>query len=106
MSVHVDGVFVEGKPYKLNKTKDIIERKFNIQYSGKVRNFFRVYHEWGRDAKGLYENMSMDKDVKKLVEGYKKYIGSDVKVQKTPGTPGTTLSNSDLEETQDIDKYM
>ena len=47
----------------------------------------------------------MEKDIKKLVEGYKKYTGSNIKVYKTPGAPSTTISKSDLEETQDIDKY-
>ena len=47
----------------------------------------------------------MEKYVKKFVEGYKKFIGSDVKVQKTHGVPGTTLNNSKLEEPKDIDNY-
>ena len=38
----------------------------------------------------------MEKDVKKLVDGYDKFIGSDVKFHKTPGGPGTTLNKSDL----------
>ena len=40
--------------------------------------------------------MTMNKDAKTLVEGYKKYTGSDLKVQKTPGDPVTTPSKSDL----------
>ena len=40
-----------------------------------------------------------------MVKGYEKCTGSDVKVHKTPGAPGTTLSESELEETKDIDKY-
>ena len=47
----------------------------------------------------------MEKDIKELVEGYKNYTGSDFKVQKTPGAPGTTLSRSYLEEPHDIDTY-
>ena len=39
----------------------------------------------------------MDKDVNKLVEGYEKYTGSDLNVQKTPRAPGTNLSKIDLE---------
>ena len=46
----------------------------------------------------------MEKDVKKLVEGYKKYNGGDVKVHKTPDDTGATLSKSDLEEPYNIDK--
>ena len=49
--------------------------------------------------------MTTEKDIKKLVEGYKKYIGSDVKVQKTTGAPGMTLSKTELEEHYNIDKY-
>ena len=41
--------------------------------------------------------MTMEKEANKLVEGYKKYTGSDVKVQKTLGAPGKTLSKSELE---------
>ena len=47
----------------------------------------------------------MEKDVKKLVEGYKIYTGSDLRIQKTPQAPGTTLSKSDLEEPENINKY-
>ena len=43
--------------------------------------------------------------MKDLVEGYKKYTGSDLKVQKTPKAPGTTLSKSELEEPDNINKY-
>ena len=47
----------------------------------------------------------MYKDINKLVEGYEKCTGSDVKIQKTPGAPGTTLIEGDLEEPYNIDKY-
>ena len=40
--------------------------------------------------------MTMDKDVKELVESYENYTGSDIKFQKTPGAPGKTISKSDL----------
>ena len=70
-----------------------------------MKKFIGVYYEWGRGAKVAYEKMIMKKDVKKLVEGYKKYTRSNVKVQKTPGDPSTTLSKSDLEEPYNIDKY-
>ena len=44
--------------------------------------------------------------MKKLVEGYEEYTGSDLRVQKTPGSPGTTLSKSDLEEPDNINEYI
>ena len=44
--------------------------------------------------------------MKKLVEGYKNYTGSDLRVQKTPGAPGTTLNKSDLEYPDNINKYI
>ena len=47
----------------------------------------------------------MYKDVKKLVEGYEKCNGSELKIQKNPRTPVTTLSKSDLEEPCNINKY-
>ena len=62
-----------------------------------MKNFPRVYYEWGHDTKGTYEKKSMEKDVKKLVEGYNYYTGSGVKVQRTPGDPVTNLIKSDLE---------
>ena len=61
-----------------------------------MKNFLEVYCEWGCDAKGTYVKMTMDKDVNNMVEGYDKYTGSDVKVQKTPGDTGTNISKSDL----------
>ena len=74
----------------------MIKLKFNIQEYGKAKKYLGVYYEWGHDAKGLYDKMTMDKDIKKLVDRYEKFIGSDIKVQKTPGAPGMTLSKSDL----------
>ena len=53
-----------------------------------------MYYEWGRDAKCLYAKMTMEKDVKKMVEVYENNTWGEVKVQKTPGTPGTTPSKS------------
>ena len=93
-------------PETLKNIKEKNKEKLNISKSGKVRNFPRVYYEWVRDAKGMYAKTTMEKGVKKLVEGYEKYTGSDVKVQKNPGDPGTTLSKIDLEETYNIDKYI
>ena len=40
--------------------------------------------------------MAMENSVRKLIEGYEKFIGGGVKVQKTPGAPGTTLNKSEL----------
>ena len=43
-------------------------------------------------------------DAKKIVEGSKNYSGSDLMIVTTPGAPGTTLSKSDLEEPDNINK--
>ena len=51
------------------------------------------------------KKMTMEKGVKKLVEGYDKNTGGEVKLQKTPGAPGTTPKKSDLEEPQDTNNY-
>ena len=83
----------------------MIKPKFNIQDSAKTKKFIGVCSIWGCDAKGLYAKMTIKKDVKKFVEGYKKHNGSDVKVQKTPGAHGKTISKSDLEERKYIDDY-
>ena len=50
--------------------------------------------------------MTTEKDVNKLVEGYKKYNGSDLSIQKNPWAPGTTLNKIDLEEPSNINKYI
>ena len=105
MSVYVDDVFMTGKTKTLKNTKEKIKKKFNISESGKVKKFIRVYYEWGCDEKGTCTKTTIDKDVNKLVEGYEKYTGRDVKVKKTPEPPGTTLSKSDLEETYNMDKH-
>ena len=105
MSGHVDYAFMAGKPETLNIIKEKIKEKFNIQESGKVNFFLGVQYEWGCDAKGTYEKMTIEKNVNKLLEVYKKYTGSNVKSQKNPGVPGTTLSKSDLEEPYNKDKY-
>ena len=32
-----------------------------------MKNFIGVYYEWGRDAKGTYEKVNMEKYLKKIV---------------------------------------
>ena len=51
MSVHVDDIFMVGRPETLENFKEIIKLKFNIQASGKVKKFIGVYYEWVNDAK-------------------------------------------------------
>ena len=58
-----------------------------------MKKFLGVFYEWGCDAKGPYEKITMEKDVNKLVEVYEKYNGSEVKVQKILGAPSTNPSN-------------
>ena len=60
--------------------------------SRKVKKFLVIYYKWGHDAKCMYAKKTMEKDVKKLVEGYEKYAGSNLRIQKTHGAPGTNLS--------------
>ena len=55
--------------------------------------------------KGTYAKMTMNKYVKDLVEDYKIYTRSDLKVQETTGAPGKTLSKSGLEEPDKINNY-
>ena len=47
----------------------------------------------------------MQKDVKNIVEGYEKYTGSDLRIQKIPGASVPTISKSDLEDPDHINKY-
>ena len=47
----------------------------------------------------------MEKYVNKLVDGYDKYTGSSLRIQKNPRAPGKTLSKRDLEEPDNINKY-
>ena len=70
-----------------------------------MKKFLGVYYEWDRDTKVTYTKITMDKYVKNLVNGYENYTGSDLKVKKTPGAPGTTLSKSNLEWPYNIDNY-
>ena len=70
-----------------------------------MKKFLRVYYEWVHYAKDTYAKTTIEKDVKKLVEGYKMYMGSDLRIQKTPGALDTTLFKSDLEDPDNINKY-
>ena len=47
----------------------------------------------------------MEKDIKNIVEGYEKYTRRNLKVQKTLGDPGTTLSRSKLEGLDNKNNY-
>ena len=55
VSVHADDVLMTGSPETLEIIKEMIKLKFNIQESGKEKNFLRVYYNYGNDAKGPYE---------------------------------------------------
>ena len=59
MSVCIDDVFMEVIPESLQNTKYMINLKFNIQESGKVKKFLGVYYKWGHDAKGTYAKITM-----------------------------------------------
>ena len=80
MYVLVDNSFMPGRPEILEYVKGMINLKFNIQEYGKVKKFLSVYYEWDHDAKGPYAKKIMEKDINKLVDGYKKFIGSDEKI--------------------------
>ena len=97
MSLHMDDVFMASKPEKLKNTNENIKDNLNISQSGKGRKFLGVSYEWGCDAKGTYTKMTMEKDVKNLIQVYGRYTGSELNVQKTPGYPEMTLSKIDLE---------
>ena len=75
MSVRVDNVFMAVNMETLKKFEEKINEKLNISWSGKVNNFTGFYYEWGYYAKVLYAETTMNKYVKKLVEGYEKYTG-------------------------------
>ena len=47
----------------------------------------------------------MEKYMKNIVEGYENYTGSELRVQKTPGAPGTNISKSDLEQPDNINNH-
>ena len=105
MSVYLDDVLMAGKLEKLNNTKENIKEKFKISKFIKFRKFLGVCYEWGRDEKYTYAKTTMEKDAKNLIEAYNKYTGSDLKVQKPPGAPDMTLSESNREEPDNINKY-
>ena len=105
MAVHVNDVFMAGKPETLKRSKEKIKEKFNISESGKVNKLLGFYSDWVDDAKGMYAKMTTEKDVKTIVEGCENYRGSYLRVQKNPKAPGTTLSKSDLEDTDNMNKY-
>ena len=98
-------LFMAGRPETLENIKEMIDLKLNIQESGKIKRFIGVYYEWAHEAKCMYTKMTMDKDINKLVDGYKKFTGNALKVQKTPGAPGTTIINSELKYPTGIYKY-
>ena len=80
--VHVNNVIISGNPETLKNSQGKIKLKLNIQESEKAKKFLGAYYELGRDEKWMYAKMTMDKDVKKLVNGYGKFIAVGVEVQK------------------------
>ena len=105
ISINVDNECMEARPEKLENIKEIIKLKFNIKESDKLKKFLGVYYKWGHDAKGTPTKITTEKDINILVDGYKKFTGSDVKVKKIPSDPGTNLSKSKLKDPIKIYKY-
>ena len=64
-----------------------------------------INHEFGRDAKGPYYKINMEKDIKELVDGHDRSFGRDIKVKKTHVSPGMTLSKIEIKEQKYIDQY-
>ena len=94
--------------WKTGNTKVIkkkIKEKFNISEFIKVKKFLGVYYKWGHDVKGTYVKMTMEKDVKNLIEGYEKFTVSDLRIQKTPWSLCKSLGKNDLEEPDNINMY-
>ena len=70
ISIHLHYVCMAGRQDTLENIKEIINLKFNIQESGKVKKFIRVHYKSGHDAKGPYAKMTMDKYIKKWLDVY------------------------------------
>ena len=51
ISVHVNDIFMAGRPETLVNFKENRKLKFNIQESGKVKKLIGVYYEWVNYAK-------------------------------------------------------
>ena len=81
----------------MENLKELIKLKFNIQESGKMRNFLGVYYSWGHDEKGPHTKITMEKDTKKLFGEYEKFTGKYVKVKENAATD-TTLRKIELKE--------
>ena len=89
ISVHVDEVFIARNPETLKCIKEKASRSSISQTQERYSSF----------SESITSGVIMckvEKDVKKLVEGYKNYMGSDLRVQKNPRAQGRTLSKSDL----------
>ena len=56
--------------------------------------------------KGPFAKITMEKEIKKLVESYENFTGSDLRIQNTPRALGTTLSKIDLKDPDNINKYI
>ena len=72
MSVHVYYVFMSGRPDRLEKINELIGLHFKIQESIKVKRFLGLYYKLGHDENFQYTKKTVEKDVKELVDGYKK----------------------------------
>ena len=70
MSVHVDDVFMAGKPDILEKLKELIKFNFNIPESVKRENNLGIYYELGHDENDPHTKITMEKEMNKLVNGY------------------------------------
>ena len=74
ISVHVDDVYMAGRPDTLENVRELIKLRFNMKEYSKVISFLGVYYEWGHNNRVPCAKFSMDEDFNKLVGGYKKLL--------------------------------
>ena len=91
MSVHVYDVFMSGRPEIVEKINELIGLNFKIQESVKVKMFLGFYYKLGHDENFQYTKKTVEKDVKEVVDGYKKLNKKYFNVKKNPGATGRTL---------------
>ena len=82
-----------------------IEKRFKITRNGIITKHLGVEYEWWRTNYGRnFCKAFMNKKIEATINHYKKYIGKEVKIYRTPGIPHENLENNDGDPI-DIDQY-
>ena len=90
--VTVDDCVMGGNPKDVQLLMEDIEKRFSITRDLEVKKHLGIDFNWIKEENGnMSVELTMEKKAKDIVESLEKFLGREIKTQKSPGKPHTVL---------------